>query len=131
VGLAGHPRRRLRRRRRSDPAVRRRALRAQRRAPDTTALVPTAELLGRCHPTTHVDVLLDGFDVPFSTSLSRELSASHRSTPGALGEATHDNDPIDLRRDRQGSSSCGTRGGWEGHSPSRPATGFATASGRP
>jgi nucleoside-diphosphate-sugar epimerase len=42
-------------------------------APDTTSLVPTAELLGRYHPTTHVDVLLDDFDVPFSTSLSREL----------------------------------------------------------
>jgi nucleoside-diphosphate-sugar epimerase len=42
-------------------------------APDTTALVPTAELLGRYHPTTHIDVPLDGFDVPFSTSLSREL----------------------------------------------------------
>jgi nucleoside-diphosphate-sugar epimerase len=42
-------------------------------AADTTALVPTADLLRRYHPSTHVDVPLDGFDVPFSTSLSREL----------------------------------------------------------
>lgn len=42
-------------------------------AADTTALVPTAELLRRYHPTTRVDVPLDGFEVPFSTSLSREL----------------------------------------------------------
>jgi nucleoside-diphosphate-sugar epimerase len=42
-------------------------------APDTTALVPTAELLRRYHPATRVDAPLDGFDVPFATRLSREL----------------------------------------------------------
>jgi nucleoside-diphosphate-sugar epimerase len=42
-------------------------------APDTTALVPTTELLRRYHPTTRIDAPLDGFDVPFSTRLSRKL----------------------------------------------------------
>ncbi|HXA62990.1 MAG TPA: NAD(P)-dependent oxidoreductase [Streptosporangiaceae bacterium] len=42
-------------------------------APDTTALVPTTELLHRYHPTTRIDAPLDGFDVPFSTRLSHEL----------------------------------------------------------
>ncbi|WP_345349391.1 NAD(P)-dependent oxidoreductase [Actinoallomurus liliacearum] len=42
-------------------------------APDTTALVPTAELLRRYHPATRIDAPLDGFEVPFSTRRSREL----------------------------------------------------------
>jgi nucleoside-diphosphate-sugar epimerase len=42
-------------------------------APDTTALIPTAELLLRYHPTTRIDEPLDGFAVPVSTRLSTEL----------------------------------------------------------
>jgi nucleoside-diphosphate-sugar epimerase len=42
-------------------------------APDTTALEPTVELMRRYHPTTRLDAPLDGFAVPFSTDLSREL----------------------------------------------------------
>ncbi|HEY3868363.1 MAG TPA: NAD(P)-dependent oxidoreductase [Actinocrinis sp.] len=42
-------------------------------APDSTSLVPTAELLHRYHPTARVDEPLDGFAVPVSTRLSREL----------------------------------------------------------
>jgi len=36
-------------------------------------LVPTAELMRRYHPTTRLDGPLDGFAVPFSLELSREL----------------------------------------------------------
>jgi len=42
-------------------------------APDTTSLVPTVELMRRYHPTTRLDGPLDGFAVPFSLELSREL----------------------------------------------------------
>jgi hypothetical protein len=42
-------------------------------APDTTALIPTAELLRRYHPNTPVDAPLDGFAVPISTRLGTEL----------------------------------------------------------
>ena len=37
------------------------------------ALVPTVELMRRYHPTTQLDGPLDGFAVPFSLELSREL----------------------------------------------------------
>jgi len=42
-------------------------------APDTTALVPTAELLRRYHPSTRIDAPLPGFDVPYATRRGREL----------------------------------------------------------
>ncbi|GAA2620826.1 NAD(P)-dependent oxidoreductase [Dactylosporangium fulvum] len=42
-------------------------------APDTTALQPTAELLRRYHPESQVTEPLDGFAVPVSTRLSRDL----------------------------------------------------------
>lgn len=42
-------------------------------APDTTALLPTVELLRRYHPTTRIDAPLPGFDVPFATRRGREL----------------------------------------------------------
>jgi nucleoside-diphosphate-sugar epimerase len=42
-------------------------------APDTSALVPTAELLRRYHPTTRIDGPLPGFEVPYATGRGREL----------------------------------------------------------
>jgi nucleoside-diphosphate-sugar epimerase len=42
-------------------------------APDTTALVPTVELLRRYHPATRIDAPLPGFEVPFATRRGREL----------------------------------------------------------
>ncbi len=42
-------------------------------APDTVAPVPTAELLSRYHPRSLVTEPLEGFAVPVSTHLSREL----------------------------------------------------------
>lgn len=42
-------------------------------APDTTALIPTAELLRRYHPGTRLTEPLDGFATPVSTRLSTEL----------------------------------------------------------
>jgi nucleoside-diphosphate-sugar epimerase len=42
-------------------------------APDTTSPVPTAELMRRYHPGAQLDGPLDGFAVPFSLELSREL----------------------------------------------------------
>ncbi|HTJ35480.1 MAG TPA: NAD(P)-dependent oxidoreductase [Dactylosporangium sp.] len=42
-------------------------------APDTTAAVPTAQLLARYHPESVVDEELEGFAVPVSTRLCREL----------------------------------------------------------
>lgn len=42
-------------------------------APDTVAPVPTAELLRRYHPQSRVTEPLEGFAVPVSTRLSREL----------------------------------------------------------
>ncbi|GAA0910213.1 NAD-dependent epimerase/dehydratase family protein [Virgisporangium aurantiacum] len=42
-------------------------------APDTVALAPTAELLSRYYPTSLRTEPLDGFAVPISTRLSREL----------------------------------------------------------
>jgi nucleoside-diphosphate-sugar epimerase len=42
-------------------------------APDTTSLVPTVELMRQFHPATRLDGPLDGFAVPFSLRLSREL----------------------------------------------------------
>lgn len=42
-------------------------------APDTVALVPTAELLRRYYPEAVLTEPLDGFAVPISTRLSREL----------------------------------------------------------
>jgi nucleoside-diphosphate-sugar epimerase len=42
-------------------------------APDTTALIPTADLLRRYHPGTRVDTPLDGFAVPISTRRSTEV----------------------------------------------------------
>ena len=42
-------------------------------APDTSALIPTAELLATYHPATVVTEKLDGFATPFSTARSREL----------------------------------------------------------
>jgi nucleoside-diphosphate-sugar epimerase len=53
-------------------------------APDTTALVPTAELLARYHPTTKLTEPLDGFATPFSTQRSRDLldfTAAHSWRP--------------------------------------------------
>ncbi|UWE10476.1 NAD-dependent epimerase/dehydratase family protein [Actinacidiphila bryophytorum] len=42
-------------------------------APDTTALVPTEELMRRYHPGTRIDPALPGFAVPFATRRSRDL----------------------------------------------------------
>jgi nucleoside-diphosphate-sugar epimerase len=42
-------------------------------APDTTSLVPTAELLRRYHPSSVLTEPISGFDTPFSTVRSREL----------------------------------------------------------
>jgi nucleoside-diphosphate-sugar epimerase len=42
-------------------------------APDTTSLLPTAELMRRFHPVTRLNGPLDGFAVPFSLELSRKL----------------------------------------------------------
>jgi nucleoside-diphosphate-sugar epimerase len=42
-------------------------------APDTSALVPTGELLRRYHPTARLDAPVHGFTVPFSLVRSREL----------------------------------------------------------
>jgi nucleoside-diphosphate-sugar epimerase len=42
-------------------------------APDTTSLVPTAELMRRFHPVTRLDGPLHGFAVPFCLERSREL----------------------------------------------------------
>jgi nucleoside-diphosphate-sugar epimerase len=42
-------------------------------APDTTSLVPTAELLQRYHPTSVLTEPITGFDTVFSTVRSREL----------------------------------------------------------
>ncbi|MER7005911.1 NAD(P)-dependent oxidoreductase [Dactylosporangium sp. NPDC000555] len=42
-------------------------------APDTTALLPTAELISKHHPTSLVTEPLEGFAVPVSTHLSRDL----------------------------------------------------------
>ena len=42
-------------------------------APDTTSLIPTAELMRRYHPGTRIDAPLDGFAVPISTQRSTEL----------------------------------------------------------
>ncbi|CAG6390917.1 NAD(P)-dependent oxidoreductase [Streptomyces cocklensis] len=42
-------------------------------APDTTALVPTADLVRRYHPGTRFDAPLEGFAVPFATRRSQEL----------------------------------------------------------
>lgn len=42
-------------------------------APDTTALIPTLELMRRYHPNTRIDAPLDGFAVPISTRRSTEL----------------------------------------------------------
>lgn len=42
-------------------------------APDTTALVPTLELLRRYHPSARIDAPLDGFAVPICTRRSIEL----------------------------------------------------------
>lgn len=42
-------------------------------APDTTALVPTAELMRRYHPGSRVDEPLDGFAVPISTRRSTDM----------------------------------------------------------
>lgn len=42
-------------------------------APDTTAVVPTRELLATYHPTTRVDADLPGFTTPFDTTRAREL----------------------------------------------------------
>ncbi|MFG2045140.1 NAD-dependent epimerase/dehydratase family protein [Dactylosporangium sp. NPDC048998] len=42
-------------------------------APDTTALRPTAELISRYHPKSVVTEPLEGFAVPVSTRLSRDL----------------------------------------------------------
>jgi nucleoside-diphosphate-sugar epimerase len=42
-------------------------------APDTSALVPTVELLRRYHPTTRIDMPLPGFQVPFAIRRGREL----------------------------------------------------------
>jgi nucleoside-diphosphate-sugar epimerase len=42
-------------------------------APDTTALIPTAELLRRYHPAARIDAPIEGFEVPFSIRRSREL----------------------------------------------------------
>ncbi|GAA3435293.1 NAD-dependent epimerase/dehydratase family protein [Kutzneria kofuensis] len=42
-------------------------------APDTTSSIPTGELMRRFHPSTRMDGPLDGFAVPFSLELSREL----------------------------------------------------------
>jgi nucleoside-diphosphate-sugar epimerase len=42
-------------------------------APDTTSLVPTAELLRRYHPDTVLAEPIEGFSTPFSTVRSREV----------------------------------------------------------
>ena len=42
-------------------------------APDTTAVVPTRELLARYHPTARIDADLPGFATPFDTTRAREL----------------------------------------------------------
>lgn len=42
-------------------------------APDTTALIPTMDLLRQYHPTTRIDSPLDGFAVPISTRRATEL----------------------------------------------------------
>jgi nucleoside-diphosphate-sugar epimerase len=42
-------------------------------APDTVALLPTSELLSRYYPESQLTEELDGFAVPISTRLSREL----------------------------------------------------------
>jgi nucleoside-diphosphate-sugar epimerase len=42
-------------------------------APDTTAVVPTRELLARYHPSTRIDADLPGFTTPFDTTRAREL----------------------------------------------------------
>ena len=42
-------------------------------APDTTAAVPTRDLLARYHPTTRIDADLPGFTTPFDTTRAREL----------------------------------------------------------
>ncbi|SFF25150.1 Nucleoside-diphosphate-sugar epimerase [Actinacidiphila alni] len=57
-------------------------------APDTTALVPTAELLRRYHPSTRFDAPLDGFATPFSRQRAHELLAfepvhTWRPSPGS------------------------------------------------
>jgi len=42
-------------------------------APDTTSLLPTAELLRRYHPSSVLTEPVNGFDTPFRTTRSREL----------------------------------------------------------
>ncbi len=42
-------------------------------APDTTAVVPTRDLLATYHPNTRVDADLPGFTTPFDTTRAREL----------------------------------------------------------
>ena len=42
-------------------------------APDTTSLVPTADLLREYHPDTVLTEPIEGFRTPFSTVRSREL----------------------------------------------------------
>ncbi|HEY2695197.1 MAG TPA: NAD(P)-dependent oxidoreductase [Pseudonocardiaceae bacterium] len=42
-------------------------------APDTTAVVPTRDLLARYHPSTRVDADLPGFSTPFDTTRARDL----------------------------------------------------------
>ncbi len=42
-------------------------------APDTTAVVPTRDLLARYHPTTRIDADLPGFATPFDTTRASEL----------------------------------------------------------
>jgi nucleoside-diphosphate-sugar epimerase len=42
-------------------------------APDTTCLIPTAELMRRYHPNTRIDAPLDGFATPISTRRCAEL----------------------------------------------------------
>jgi nucleoside-diphosphate-sugar epimerase len=68
-------------------------------APDTTALLPTAELLRRYHPASTLTEPLTGFTTPFATGRSRELlgfTAVHTwrdqdasSRPAELEGSTH------------------------------------------
>jgi nucleoside-diphosphate-sugar epimerase len=59
-------------------------------APDTTSLIPTAELMRMFHPTTRLDGPLGRYAVPFSLELSRSLlgfTAVHRWRPTIGGSA--------------------------------------------